>query len=306
MRGFGRRDGQCGGDRSCPEIFPSFGIPLIARASASNWAAVEMLLELTLASLLAQTDEDLPVVIAGHDRPDGLPDDPRITFLTADWPAAPPRSDNADSGRKKYVINAFVREQGGGYLMFVDADDWADTRTVETARRMLAGRRLGGLVTKGFATDLPTLRSVELPHPRVFDRSFHRICGSCMVALIDPAHPDPLFHDPYGELHEHYLALENARARGHELLELPLTGTYLVNTSENHSETHGPFADWRRSFSQGVVREGRPMDAAHAARFGLSLDRIRRVSRLLGEARANENRTASRDRSECALGLAVR
>jgi hypothetical protein len=92
----------------------TFGIPLIARASARHWPLTEALLGLTLASVQAQTDQDFRVVIAGHDRPDLPSADGRVRFLEADWPAEPVRPDNLDSGRKKHAISRFVREGGGG------------------------------------------------------------------------------------------------------------------------------------------------------------------------------------------------
>lgn len=267
-----------------PPIPFTFGIPLISRWSAGNWIVIETLIELTLSSVLSQTDQDFRVVIAGHDRPAAIPDDPRIAFLQADWPAERPRSDNADSGRKKHVINEFVLASGGGYLMFLDADDWVDTRLVATARAVLGTAHLGGLITTGLAIDIRSLRSAAIPHPQIFDRAFHRICGSSMIARLDPAHADPLRRNPYAVLHEHYLAIETAQRHGADLIELPLVGSYLVNTSENHSETHGPFAEWRRTFSEEIVREGRPLDQQSASRFGLDLAMVAAASCRLNGA----------------------
>ena len=259
----------------------TFGIPLIPASLAADWDLVQDLLGLTLASVLAQTDPDFRVVVAGHDLPSRLPDDPRVTFVRAGWPAGENRPDNLDSGRKKHAINDRVMADGGGLLMFMDADDWVDTRLVETARARIAPDHVGGLVAAGFATDLRTLRSVALPHPGVFDGEFHRVCGSSNVVNLRPGHPDPFRRDPYPVLHDHHLWLETAREHGAEPVRLPVAGTYLVNTSANHSETHGPFADWRRSFNRGIASAGFPLDAAVAARFGLDLPRIAAVSERL-------------------------
>ena len=65
----------------------TFGIPLIPASLAADWDLVQDLLGLTLASVLAQTDPDFRVVVAGHDLPSRLPDDPRVTFVRAGWPA---------------------------------------------------------------------------------------------------------------------------------------------------------------------------------------------------------------------------
>jgi glycosyltransferase involved in cell wall biosynthesis len=258
---------------------------LIARASARDWARIEALLALTLASLRAQTDQDFRVVIAGHDRPRTDFDDARLSFLAADWPAEPVRPDNLDSGRKKHAISEQVLAAGGGLLMFVDADDWIDRRLVETARAALAPHHVGGLIATGFATDLYALRALPLPHPRIFRGGFHRLCGSSTIIRLLPDDPDPLRRNPHMVLHEHYRWIEVARERGLAVARLPVSGNYIVNTSENHSELHGPYAEWRREFARRIGREGDPVDARFAARFGLRLEQIRAALPCRGHKR---------------------
>jgi hypothetical protein len=269
-----------------PERF-TFGIALIARASAHSWLLIEALLDLTLTSVRAQSDPDFHVVIAGHDRPGIIPDDPRFTFLEADWPAQDPEPRNLDRGRKKHAINDFVLARGGGLLMFLDADDWVDRRLVETAHAMLRPDCVGALIESGFATDFQTLKTVALPDPRVFGGEFHRVCGSSAIARLRPYHADPLRRDPWTVLHAHHQWLELAREHGAELTRLPVSGNYLINTSENHSEIHGPYAGWRRTFTESVNRAGCPLDDAIAGQFGLSLDQIRAASaRFFPQARS--------------------
>lgn len=256
----------------------TFGIPLIARAAARSWPLVEALLDLTLTSVRGQTDQDFRIVIAGHDRPDLAIDDARTSFIAADWPAEAVRSDNRDSGRKKHAINELVLERGGGLLMFLDGDDWVDMKLVETARAMIGPHYIGGIVDTGFATDFGNLRSAAIPHPRIFDGEFHRVCGSSTVARLTPDDPNPLRRDPYKILHEHYRWIEVARECGAALVRLRVSGNYLINTSENHSELHGPYTGWRRGFVEAVSREGNDINDAFTARFGLRLAQIRAAS----------------------------
>jgi Putative rhamnosyl transferase len=256
----------------------TFGIPLIARSASRNWPLVEALLELTLTSVRSQTNQDFQIVIAGHDRPEIPLDNLRTTFIAADWPAAAVRADNLDSGRKKHAINELVLARGGGLLMFLDADDWVDVGLVETARAMIGSDHIGGLIDTGFATDFRNLRSAAIPHPGIFDGEFHRVCGSSTVARLRPDDPDPLRRNPCKVFHEHYRWLEVARDCGANLVRLPVYGNYVINTSGNHSELYGPFARWRRGFTEAVGREGNDMDEAFAARFGLRLAEIRAVS----------------------------
>ena len=82
-----------------------FGIPLIAPASAGDWSRVDALFAATLRSLLAQSDRDFRVLIAGHEPPPSLSalGDDRVEFLTADWPPDPPSVANDDAGGKKWA-----------------------------------------------------------------------------------------------------------------------------------------------------------------------------------------------------------
>jgi hypothetical protein len=256
----------------------TFAIPLLPRACARNWELIEHLLELTMASAFAQTDQRFRVVVAGHDRPQGLPDDRRVEFFQAHWPFEAVRMDNLDRGRKTSAVNGQVLASGGGLLMVLDADDWVDTRLVETARATIGPDHVAGVIETGFAADFHSLRIAPVPHPHVFDREFHRICGSSAVIRLRPNDPDPVRRDPYRLLHEHYRLVDIASEHGLGTARLPVSGCYVINTSDNHSEVHGPYAEWRTRFNQAVNRSGRPIEQALASRFGLGLDRVRAIS----------------------------
>ncbi len=257
-----------------------FGIALVPRAGAGDWALVEALLDLTLTSVLAQTDPDFHVVLMGHDRPRTVMDrDPRLTVLTADWPARPTGPHNDDSGRKKHAINDLVLARGGGLFMLLDADDWVDRGLVAAARTAVGPEHVGGLIARGTILDFQTLRAAPLPHAGVFPEPFHRLCGSSTVAMLRPEASSPVRRDPFAVLRSHHQWVEVAHEHGASLADLPVGGAYLVNTSENHSEVHGPHGDWRRGLTAAVNREGTSLDAAAAARFGLELERVRAVSR---------------------------
>jgi len=258
----------------------TFGVALIPRASARNWELVEALLDLTLASLAAQTDPDFRVLVAGHDCPRTLPGgDPRVAFVAADWPVEKPGPHNGDGGRKKDLLRDLALGDGGGLFMPLDADDWTDVRLVETARRAIGVDAVGGLIEAGFATDVQSLRSAPLPLPRVPGVGFHHVCGSSTVARLQPGHADPLRRNPAKLLRSHHEWAEAAAEHGADLVRLPLVGNYVVNTTENHSERHGPHAAWRGTFVEHVNRDGAALDDAFVSRFGLRLDRVRATSR---------------------------
>ena len=263
----------------------TFGIALIPRLSAHDWRLIEALLDLTLRSVRAQTDQDFRVVIAQHDRPRLSLRDPRLTFLDVDYPAQEPGPNNADSGRKKRLIEDFVLADGGGLLMLLDADDWVDARLVEAARATIGADQVGALIDRGLVTDFRSLRAATLPDPAVFEGEFHRVCGSSGVARLEPGAADPLRRNPCRVLGSHHEWVEVAREHDAALSRLPVSGNYLINTSENHSELHGSYAEWRRAFTASVNHQGRPLDDAVASRYGLSFDRIRAASNQLSRAR---------------------
>ncbi len=258
----------------------TFGIPLIARTATTDWGLVQDLLALTLCSIGAQTQRDFRIVVAGHDRPETTV---AHEFLRADWSAGEVQADNLDSGRKKHAIGQHVLASGGGLLMFVDADDWIDRKLVAVARASIGGDQVGGLIERGFATNLRSLQACPLPHPGVFAEGFHKLCGSSTVALLRPDHPDPVRRDPTAVLHEHYRWEEVAAEHDLRWAKLDVVGTYVVGTSVNHSESHGPFAGWRRSFNAAVDASGTPVNDAFLARFGLDLAQVRATRDRLAE-----------------------
>jgi hypothetical protein len=255
-----------------------FGIPLIARAACDDWATVEHLLDLTLRSVLAQTDGDFRVILAAHDRPAcwrRVEHDPRFTRLEADWPIAAPTAANDDGGRKKWLIKQAVREGGGGLLMFLDADDWVSRDLVRAARATITPGDVGAIITDGVALDYATLRAAAFPLGDTFAGGFHELCGSCTIGRVVPDSDDPLLRDPHTALGSHHEWATGAERQGVSLARLPVGGVYMVGTGQNHSERQGPFAAWRRAVTESVRRDGTPVDPAMAETFGQDVAALR-------------------------------
>ena len=260
----------------------TFAIALTPRANTGDWELTQMLLDLTLASLGAQTASDFRVLIAGHERP-RLPADPRVEFLAVPWPVEPTGPHNDDSGRKKHWLCERVLERGGGLVMFVDADDWVDRRMVEVARGRLAdGRAHGGVVTRGHAVDLATLRASPIPAPGVFGQ-LHRVCGSTTVVVLRPEAAEAAERDPFSVLRSHHAWLERGPELGLRLEELSAGVAYVIGTSINHSDRHGPYSDWFRGFRAAVDTLGGPLEPKVAALYGLELAQLTPVSRRIGD-----------------------
>jgi hypothetical protein len=250
----------------------TFGIAVLARATAGDWSRVARLLELTVRSARAAADADTRVLVVGHEPgPDG------VESLVVDWPApgrAAFQAQMDDAGRKQRLLQQTVLERGGGLLMLLDADDWVETRFVAAARAAVGPERVGAVVERGSLVDLRTRRRAALPDPRIFDGPFHRVCGSSGVFRLQPESADPFQRNPLFELRVHSRWAEEGAARGSPLGVIEAEAAYLVNTGENNSEIVGPHADWKAGVVREVNRLGRALTEAEAARWGLTLDAI--------------------------------
>jgi hypothetical protein len=254
-----------------------FGIPLVSRAGAADWAVIERLFSLTLRSLLAQTDRDFSVILAAHDVPaawHGVSREPGFHLIRADWAPEPPTSANDDGGRKKWLIKQAVRARAGGLLMFFDADDWAASDLVEKVRAVMHPRHIGAVVTNGFALDYASLRLARFPIADAFDGPFHALCGSCTIGRVHAAAPEPHLLDPHTALGSHHEWEGRAAQHGFSLAHPATEGLYMVGTSENHSESHGPFAEWRRHVARAVRSHGTLLDPGLAQAFGQNIDEL--------------------------------
>ena len=252
-----------------------FGIPLIARAVAGDWPTVEHLLGLTLRSVLAQDDADFRVLLAAHDVPEAwraVRDDPRFTFLPADWVPEPPTAANDDGGRKKWLVKRRVGAEGGGLLMFLDADDWVASDLVRHARDVVGPDDIGAVISSGYAIDYRSGRTMAFPIGGGFDAEFHQLCGSSTVARVVPGAEDPLRSDPHAVLGSHHEWPQVAARHGVALARLDTVGGYLIGTGTNHSERESPVAWWRREITDEVRRRGEPLTASLAGRFGQAPD----------------------------------
>lgn len=261
-----------------------FGIPLIARAAAGDWALVERLLALTLRSVRAQSDREFRVVLAAHDEPApwaAVSHDPRFERLRADWTPEPPSPANDDGGRKKWLIKQWVRASGGGLLMFLDADDWVGRDLVATARARIGPADAGAIVTGGVAVDWASLRAAPFP---VSGFSFNGLCGSSTIGRVVAGSADRFALDPHDALGWHGDWEARAREAGRSLAHLDAPGAYIVGTSQNHSENDGPFAAWRREVTETVRRNGATLTAELARAFGQDLADL---APALGSSRAS-------------------
>ena len=158
-----------------------FGLPLIGRRLARDWDLVTHQLSATLGSLCQQSAADFHIIVACTDEPE-LPAaaDRRLELL-----ACPGRPDNnlkamrEDIRRKRFAIARRARELGGGYLMFVDADDLVSSGLVAFIEQHPHPH--GYILAEGYVFDPTTGSIAPYPIPGFERWPLDRICGTSAI-----------------------------------------------------------------------------------------------------------------------------
>ncbi|MGY3436391.1 MULTISPECIES: hypothetical protein [unclassified Marinovum] len=216
-----------------------FLIPLVGRHHVGDWESTCARLIDTLAAFQRQTDGRWQAVICGQDRPDTLPDDPRIQFL----PFTEAFEGN-DKWRKLALLTDHLSamDAPAGYAMTFDADDIAHPDLVAD---MLSGQAPGGyLVETGYVFDhgADTLALAGPPTlGKPLRKPFWKLCGSCAALRFDTANgaPERALLRAMSQ-HEHRMFPYLARLAGRALT--PLTQPrvlYLLNHGENFGARRG-------------------------------------------------------------------
>lgn len=149
-----------------------FAMPLVSRKRSEDWDMVQSNLNATLASFMAQSNENWRVFICGQDRPD-LPDDDRIVFITAKI-----RDKFYDKGDKRRLLIKHIAAHvpRDGYYMQFDADDILHPDFADYILQDHNGS--GYLVDKGHFVALATKQVIPLD-------DFSSYCGSCAAVYVD-------------------------------------------------------------------------------------------------------------------------
>jgi hypothetical protein len=218
-----------------------FAIPVSARRDEAQWLRINELLRLTLGSIFNQTSDRYRVFVCGHDRPEVLSEDAfsAVEFIEVNFPL--PQNDKAkrrDKRSKRWEIARRVRDVGGGYYMFMDADDLVHRDLVHFITT--DDNQVGYLINRGYALDFANRRVA--PIPGAFNMGFNRVCGSSGAVYLlpedlpnveyDEEHPDIL----YTQIRNHKYFEEGPMRGGKTLTAVPFpAGVYTLNNSINLS-----------------------------------------------------------------------
>lgn len=244
-----------------------FNIPLKSRKVSKDWALVTRFFEQTLSSVFNQSNDSFRVFVACHDIPETrFNDDPRLTYVQVDFP--PPLYKDefvVDKHKKREVLAARLRAEGGGYAMDLDADDLVSRRLV--AHVLNDANPYGYVVKDGYEYDYG--RQLVRKAPR-----FNKLSGSCSVIRWEvkdlPEIPyrdeTTLFRETINNFHPTHEAL--FAGKGRPLAPVPFRAVaYMMNNSENISVQTGNVG-WRRALLRRFTPAG-PVSKEFAEEFGL-------------------------------------
>jgi hypothetical protein len=126
-----------------PPVPIVFAVPLISRAIAHDWTAVQNYLRQTLATVLSSDDPDVLIVVAHADKPIGdYWTSERVVSLHTDLPVLSSiREGRNDKNMKRTLIGVWLRRhcpraEHGAYVVFLDADDLVSRQLVPFVRAL--------------------------------------------------------------------------------------------------------------------------------------------------------------------------
>lgn len=244
-----------------------FCIPLKSKQTASDWLLVENLFNKTIKSIYNQIADDYKILVACHEKPEiHMKVDSRIEFLLADY-EPPKKIDKSIDGKvqehsrmldkteKKDMLASRVKEYGGGYVMFMDADDIVSNRLVAYVQN--DNNVFGYIIKRGYEY---SYKSSKIK----YEFLFHRICGSSLILRLSendlPSDED--IKNRSGMFMKlmwrgHYYVEENAKNLHRPLKTLPFfAGMYVINTGQNESQIFGNIG-WKRKILRKMMPEFR-------------------------------------------------
>ncbi len=208
-----------------------FLIPLVRKSQVNDWALVEMNLQKTLSSFLAQTNENWQVIICGQDRPNILVD-PRVQF----HPFENKMQGNDKWAKLEKLVDLLPNfAHSDSYVMTFDADDLAHNDLVETF--ISSQSKTGYLIDHGIVHDVSRGTYGQAGHATLknpFRKPFWKLCGSCSAFryCIDEREIFVKFMKEL-VLHEHRMFPYLAKLSGRKLTRLT---TNLICYEINHGQ----------------------------------------------------------------------
>jgi hypothetical protein len=254
----------------CPSVVDSiamlyFIVPLRSRAASKDWDKVSRLCERTLRSICQQTSGQFRVFLVCRDLPEMNFSHPNLRIIREDFPIPetkkhPQMLDKTAKLRRALVA---VREEGGGYVMGVDADDLVH-RSLAALVEAHPGSN-GWFFAQGYSYD-------EGSQWLERHSDFYLRCGTSNIIRIDPVDLPPDMDSPREKYfylcNGHHMIVDFLRRKGRPLKALPFPGAvYVKDTGENLTGPSVRGVGVRAHVSR--LSRLRPITPRHRAIFGI-------------------------------------
>lgn len=224
-----------------------FVVPLQARAHCRNWRLTSALCVRAVSSMLAVPEKGLRVILVCNERPEGLPDDPRLKVIEEDFPLPDPAGKGPLKDKYRKIHRGLIEAKPlvPGYVMLADADDCISNRLCPwiLSQPNVRNWRL----SKGYLYDEGS--RILMLHPE-----FHLQCGTSHVAWCQPDDlPDENTSGKEScfllRLGHHIIDEEMAR-RGRPFFDIPFPAAiYVLGHPDNYTRFRlSDWSGWRQRF----------------------------------------------------------
>ena len=243
-----------------------FVVPLRARARCRDWALTSALCVRAVSSMLAAREDGIRVILVCNERPEGVPDDPRLRVIAEDFPLPEPTGKSPLGDKYRKIQRGLVEAKPlmPGYVMPADADDCVSNRLCPW---ILSQPSTGNWrLSKGYLYD-EGARTVVI-HPE-----FHLQCGTSHAAWCKPEDlPDGMsagkeasFWLRYG----HHIIDDEMARLGRPFRDIPFpAAVYVLGHPDNYTGFRlADWSGWRQRFFRWS--RTRPVTAAMRKEFHL-------------------------------------
>ena len=252
-----------------------FAIPVAPFVDQKQWDHLNELLLATLRSALNQSNANFRILVAGHERPEALDQvgDDRVEFVPVAFPKpSDPRSRRQDKRRKRWAIAARFRQMGGGYFMYLDADDYVHRDLVQFV--LDDDNKSGYFIPEGYALDYKN--GVLATIPGAWRKPFNHVCGSSGIVYFRPQDlpkaPYPvqrLATQPYFKYRNH-LSFQDVSLTDRPNTAIPFRAAiYVVNNDINLSNVIVRTPERQERLIAGIKKRRIEDDSAILQQFGV-------------------------------------
>jgi hypothetical protein len=213
-----------------------FIVPLQSPLVSEDWKRVSSLCNLTLKSVLSQTNLHFEICLVCNELPVDFEKHPQIKVLLTDLP--PPVENGQarmeDKWKKVRIGLAHYRNSEDAFYMIVDADDRVSNKLVDFV--LTTNYKPGWYFNEGLVYDWGFSWVYK-------KKQFDLFCGTSSIVFCDsyllPSGPDDLDEKCYLTKYGHTTIKSYFDTQSQPLKPLPFYGcVYMLNTGENYTRTY--------------------------------------------------------------------